>query len=412
MTAKVPLLPAVSAVVLLSGAGLVGLSESSGYEVKVVLDSATSVVEGAPVQVNGFQAGSVEEIEVRDGKAQLTLSLDDDVAPLHDGAQVVVGWKAVLSERQVEVTDGAESSPEIPDGGMITGRMPTPTEIDDILNSLDRQTRKELQGLLGNLDLVLEDREADLDGTIREGGPALEELGQLLLALGTDGPAIKHLAARLDEMLGVMAARDGEFDDVVSSMSVLVDRVARNREDLRSALTALPPTLNQADRTLGMVPETVDEVEPLLSDLEPATASLTPVARDLAPLLRDLRPFAADLRPALSGLSRLLGVTPQFLETLGSTVPGLTAAASDLKEPVEYLRPYSPEIAGFVSTWNSAFSNYDSNGNFARIFTEVGPTSLNENPGIVPPGVTNDPYPAPGEVVGQPWTDAYGGEME
>lgn len=383
-----------------------------GYQVQVTLESATNVVEGSPVQVNGFDAGTVEDIEVVDGAARLTLDLDDDIAPLHDGAQILVGWKATLSERLVEVTDGPSGNAEIPDGGLVPGTMPAPTEIDDVLNSLDAKTRAHLQSLLGNLGEVLDGREADFASTIRTGGPALRELGQLLKALGTDGPAIRHLATRLDDLLGIVAERDTEVQSVVDALSGLTDRVASERQQLRGTLKALPDTLRQADTTLSHVPDAVDDVAPLLEDLEPATAKLGPVAEDLAPLLRDLRPLAADLRPTLGGLDRLLDVTPGLLDTVRGVTPRAVSVLGDARDPLAFLRPYTPEMAGFFTTWASAFSNYDSNSNFARIHGQAGPTSLNENPGVVPPGITYDPYPQPGEIVGQGWTDAHGSELE
>ncbi|KRC54228.1 mammalian cell entry protein [Nocardioides sp. Root79] len=383
-----------------------------GYQVQVTLESATNVVEGSPVQVNGFDAGRVEKIEVVDGAARLTLSLDDDIAPLHSGAVVLVGWKATLSERLVEVTDGSGKNAEIPDGGLLPGTMPAPTEIDDVLNSLDAKTRAHLQSLFGNLGEVLAGKEGDYAATIRTGGPALRELGQLLKALGTDGPAIKHLAQRLDDLLGIVAERDSEVQSVVSSLSGLTDRVAGQRTQLRATLKALPGTLRQADRTLSDVPGAVDDVVPLLQDLEPATAKLGPVAKDLAPLLQDLRPLSADLRPALGSLDSLLQVAPGLFDTVGAVTPQTRSVLGDVREPIAFLRPYTPEVAGFFSTWASAFSNYDSNSNFARIHGQAGLTSLNENPGVVPPGVTFDPYPSPGEIVGQGWTDANGSELE
>lgn len=398
--------------VTLAAAASLAMVGRDDYEIQVMLESATNVVEGSPVQVDGFDAGTVEDIEVVDGAARLTVSLDDDIAPLHDGAVVLVGWKATLSERLVEVSDGPADNPEIPDGGMLAGKMPAPTEIDDVLNSLDAETRSNLQSLLRNTQQTLDGKEADFNGTLTTGGPALRELGQLLKALGTDGPAIKHLAARLAKLLGIIAERDTEVQSVVSSLSGLTERVATNRQELRDALTALPATLDQADRTLGKVPATVEEVAPLLEDLAPATAKLGPVAKDLAPLMRDLRPFAAELRPTLTSLDSLLGVTPGLLDTIDATAPPAASILSELENPVSFLRPYTPEAAGFFSTWASAFSNYDSNSNFARIDAQAGSTSFNENPGVVPPGVTYDPYPDPGEVVGQAWTDANGSELE
>ncbi|MEN8674048.1 MlaD family protein [Nocardioides sp.] len=404
-------LPAVLAgLLVIAAVGFLGF-RSDGYQVQVGLASATNVVEGGPVLVNGFESGTVDKLEVVDGMAVVTMTLDDEVAPLHSGAEVVVDWKATLSERQLEITDGATSNAEIPEGGMIPGEMPKPTEIDDILNALDEPTRKDLQSLLAKLAPTLQGNEQDLRATITTGGPTLEALGQVLRALGTDGPAIKNLVSRLDEMLTIVAERDDEVTSIVDRLHQMSQDVSSRRESLRATLTKLPGTLEQAERTLGLVPSVADEAVPLLNSLEPVTAKLKPVAANLRPVLADLRPLVADLRPMLDSTRELLTITPGLLDTGSSLLPEAREAVDGAREPVAFLRPYTPEVLGFFSTWASAFSNYDSNGNFARIFGQAGPTSVNENPGVVPPGVTYDPYPEPGAVVGQAWTDAYGSGM-
>lgn len=400
---------ALAGLVIVAGAGLVLDRASGGYTVQVSMASATNVVPGGPVLVDGFESGRVSDIEVVDGRAVVTMELDEEIAPLHDGAEVVVDWKAALSERQIQITDGGDA--EIPDGGMITGASQQAIEIDDVLAALDAPTRAGLQSLIKRLEPTLKGNEKDLRETVASGGPAIEALGQVLQALGTDGPAIRSLVTRLDSMLTVVAERDQEVSEIVEQLGDLTRDVATRRSAVRETLTRLPATLDQADETLRLVPSVVDEAVPLLESLEPATAKLGPVAANLRPVLQDLRPLTADLRPMLAFSEELLALTPGLLDQTDRALPGTDQAIQSLVDPVAFLRPYTPEIAGFFSTWGSSFANYDYNGNFARIHGQEGPTSVNENPGVLPPGVTYEPYPQPGQVVGQSWTDAYGSEM-
>lgn len=393
--------------------GAIGLFSGGGdYKAKVVLDSATNVVKGGPILVNGFKAGKVDDIKVENGKAVISFSLDKDFAPLHDGATVEVAWKAVLSERQLDVTDGPKKNTVIPDGGMIPGTMPKPTELDDVLNALDPPTRAKLTGVIARLDATLSGNEKNANDTLKSAGPALLELGRVLDALGTDGPAIQNLVQRTNNMLGVVATRDQNVQQIVRELSALTGKLAAQKQALSATLERLPATVDQATATLKQVPSTVDQAEPLLRDLAPATKALGPVAKSLSPVLRDLRPTAANLRPALTQLQALLGVTPGLLDDAHGLLPLLENTLSQSAEPIAFMRPYTPEMMGLISTWGSSFSNYDSNGNYARIHFEESPTSINElPPGAVPSGVTYDPYPAPGEIVNQPWTDAEGSTL-
>jgi phospholipid/cholesterol/gamma-HCH transport system substrate-binding protein len=382
-----------------------------GYAVEVLMPSATNVVAGGPVLMNGFKAGSVTSLKVEDGKALVGLKLDGDFVPLHQGATVVVSWKAALSERNVEVVDGPKDKPEIPDGGRITGPMPKAMEVDDILAALDAPTRQRLQGVVAKLATTLDGHEQDLQGTLGSAGPTVEALGQILRALGTDGPAMRNLVRRLDEMLATLAERDQQVERITGSFARLTTQVSARRQQVSSSLEALPGTLRQARKTLDLVPSVVAETVPLLRDLQPATARLRPVARSLRPLLADLAPLTADLQPTLVAAQQLLGLTPGLLDSTHATLPGVAAAITAAQAPVRFLRPYTPEAVGFLSTWASAFSNYGSDGNFARIIPQAGLSTPTVNPGVLPPGVTYDPYPVPGAVVGQAWTDAFGSDV-
>lgn len=401
----------VAATALIGGIALTAAAADDAYETSVVLDSASNLVEDGPVLVNGFEAGQVRSIKVENGKAVVRLSLDDDFAPLHEGARVVMSWKATLSERQLQITDGPEKNAKVPDGGMIPGEQPSPVELDDILAALDEPTRKHVSSLLKNLNQTLEGHEDDAAATVKAAGPALEALGRIAQEVGADEPAIRNLVTRLNQIMAILAQRDDKLRRTVDSLSDLTTEVAGRRNELRDTLNELPPTLQALRGTMHEVDEVSDDAVPLLEDLEPATAKLGPLARDLKPVMQDLRPLAADLRPALASASELLTYTPGLLDRTDDLVPDAEKALTKSATAVDYMRPYTPEMTGYLSTWASAFANWDANGNFARIIGVDGATGVNANPGVVPPGVTNDPYPAPGGIVGQPWTDAYGSEM-
>jgi phospholipid/cholesterol/gamma-HCH transport system substrate-binding protein len=399
------------ALVVVAAAWLVvALVGGSSYSVKVVLGSATNLVVGGTVEVKGFKAGTITGLGVESGKAVVTLELDDGYAPLHDGAAVTVGWKALLGERIIDISDGPKSNGVIPDGGMITGKQSEPVELDKVLNTLDPATRKHLSAAVKSLSATLGSprKTSDLQATITSAGPALQALGQVLRALGADGPAIHNLVSRVDRMVGTVSAHDGAIRDVVDELTTLANATADQRASVTATLKQLPATLEVASTTLAEIPGVVDRADPLLKDLAPATAKLPSVARNLRPVLLNLQPVAAQLRPTLAAAAELLKFTPGLLDTAHTTVPGIDATLSYLEPVLSFLRPYTPELQGFLSNWASAFAGYNANGHFARFLAQAGPTSVDVNPGIMPPGVTNDPYPLPGANVGQPWSDAFG----
>src|SRR5215208_7652697 len=74
----------VVAVLLFAGGG-------GGYTVKARFQNASQLVKGNLVQVSGQAVGKVENIDLTpDGQAEITMSIDDDHAPLRRGTRAIV----------------------------------------------------------------------------------------------------------------------------------------------------------------------------------------------------------------------------------------------------------------------------------------------------------------------------------
>jgi phospholipid/cholesterol/gamma-HCH transport system substrate-binding protein len=381
------------------------------YTIDVVMPAATNLVKGSEVEIDGATAGKVSDFDVRDGKAIVTVSLKDDYAPLNDGTTARVSYKALLGERILELMPGDESAPELESGSLVEGTVDR-VELDQVLAALDAPTRERLKSLVDRLSTTFDGREADVNETLRTLGPAAKALGQVLDAIGSDGPAIRNLITRLATLTTTLSERDTELGTTVEDLSAAVGTIAGNRAQLEEALTDLPETLEVAESALADVPGTVDEASPLLEALRPGLEKLPGVSAHLRPVLRDLRPTIGELRPALASLRDLLGYTPALLDGAGVLLPQADQVLNDLGPAITYLRPYTPELAGWLANWGSAAANYDSNGHYLRAFVQEGSTSLVNNPGVLPPGITRHLERVPGESEGQPWTDANGSEPQ
>lgn len=400
----------VSVVVALLAAGYVYLAGGNAYQLKLVFPNAANVGSGSPIQIDGFDAGEITELQANDGKAVVTVEIDDAKAPLHAGTRALVEWRAALGERIIRVVPGPRTNPELANGEMIQAKS-TQVEVDQVLAALDKPTRQRLNGLIEQLNGTLRGREGDVRDTVRSAGPAVRALGQVLDAVGRDGPAIRGLVTRLREMSGPLAQRQGELREVVDDLTRFTGPLAQQQEQLKHALRGLPATLDTAKKTLDMVPAASDAAQPLLNDLRPATAKLPSVSKNLSPMLTDLRPTVAQLRPALMSAQTLLRHTPELLDSSHAVLPDVTKALTNLTPAISFLRPYTPEAVGWAANWGSSFANYDTHGHYFHGLTQAGPTALNDNPGIRPPFTRQVEKPAPGANEGQPWTDANGSGM-
>ncbi|MEJ2889867.1 MlaD family protein [Actinomycetospora aeridis] len=399
-------------VTLIAAAGVAtaATAVAAPYTLQVVMPSALGLTEGTPVEVDGQQAGEIAELAARGDRAIATVEITDDehvALPLHAGTVVRVESRSVLGERYLQVEPGPADAAELPDGALIPAGAAQVT-LEDVLGALDPPTRARLASTVQQLDGTLRGRERDVNETLRTAGPTVEALGSVLDAVGRDGPAIRELITDAQQVTGVLAERRAAVEGTVRDLGTLTDAVAARQQQLTDGLAELPGALDAARGALDRVPAATDAAVPVLDDLRPAAARLPGVASNLRPVLTDLRSTAAQLRSTLEAADVLLADTPGLLDRTHHTVPQLTEAVRQASPAVAFLRPYSPEIAGFLGNWGNFFSSYDANGHVARALFTAGQTSLNNQPPAPPFGGVVDRSPAPGTSGGEPWTDANG----
>jgi phospholipid/cholesterol/gamma-HCH transport system substrate-binding protein len=397
---------AAAVAVLAGGFSLVG---DDSYEVSLVIPSAAQISKRTPVWVDGHHAGQVTDLAVKDGKAVVTVSMDDDFAPLHDGTTSRVEWVSAVGERVLTVYPGAKGNTQIPEGAFVETKS-RQVEVDQVLATLDAPTRKRLTSLIGELNKTVGGHEEDLKATIQGAAGTVGALGEVLRAVGEDGPAIRSLVKQLSQLTGLASSRREDIASTVRDLDALSAAVAQQQTSLSETLERLPAVLQTARGTLGKVPAASEETVGLLEDLRPATALLPSVGKNLAPTLVDLRPTVAELRPLLGAADQLLQQTPGLLDSTHQVLPTLTDFVSDLGPALAFLRPYTPEAVGGLHNWGQAFAPYDGAGHTWAGLLAPGTNALNES--LVPlPTSRQNPAPPPGQPAGQPWTDATGSEI-
>lgn len=369
---------------------------SNPYEVRFQMTSFSSGYKSAQVTIGGNVVGSITDLRVVNGQAMVTASIDSAYAPLHAGTQARLAWRNAIGARTLDITPGSEKNPVLP-SGMVIHTAAEPVQLDDVLASLDAPTRANLQAVVANLQKTLGGNEGNLNRTAATAGPLISALGDVLSGIGQDGPAIKTLVTELTALTTRLNTRDANTAQTLLKLRTLVSAAAGQQQQIRAALDALPGTVASGTSFFSKVPATVDKAVPLLADLTPTLHQLPQIAAKLNPVLTDLRPTVSALRPTLASARQLLGVTPGLLDSGSATLPGVTTSLGRLEPAVSFLRPYTPEVIGFLTNWTSLFSAKNSAGHFGRALVPVSSTSFNSNPtGILPPGISQWLDPGPG----------------
>lgn len=361
------------------------------HHVRVAFPAATQLVKGLDVQLAGTDAGKVTDIRYRDGKAVVELGIDDDAWPLPAGTTAAIRYGATIATgaRRIDLTLGRAGGGTVPDGGILH---PTPgeplVEFDEVFNTFDPATRAHMQRMLARTATALAGHEPALNAGLRRTPQALVATGGLLDDLGHDEQAIDGLLVNGHRATRILAAQRQNITDLVDVGGATFDAFARRSAQIRASLDEFP--------------QAMDDVRGALQRLGRSSTGLHALVRDLAPGAARLVPLARRARTALAELARTAPVGTAAIRTTVRAAPGITAllregrpfsgrlapVLSRLTPMLACIRPYAPEIAGFMSTWASYAKNHDATSHYARVHVTASATSNH----LTPPDMTTADY--------------------
>ena len=130
-----------------------------GFRVDAVFESANSLRLNSPVRIAGVEVGKVKAVEPKEGtdQALVTLEIKDSGLPIHEDATAKIRPRIFLEGNFfVDLQPGTPSSPDARDGDTIkVTRTATPVQLDQVLTSLQSDTRQDLRDLLDGLGKAL-----------------------------------------------------------------------------------------------------------------------------------------------------------------------------------------------------------------------------------------------------------------
>ena len=166
-------------------------------EVEAELSSAQAVTpgQGQTVNVAGVEVGEISAVRLEDGKAIVTLKLEEDSVPVYNDASVLLRPKTGLKDMVAELTPGTRGggrrsrrAQRIPIGQTLPD-----VNLDEILASLDGDTRTYLQLLLSDGGQALGGNGRALANTIRRFEPTARDTRKIAEQLATRRANIKRV---------------------------------------------------------------------------------------------------------------------------------------------------------------------------------------------------------------------------
>jgi phospholipid/cholesterol/gamma-HCH transport system substrate-binding protein len=358
-------------------------------EVEAELSSAQAVTpgQGQTVNVAGVEVGEISRVRLEDGKAIVTLKLKEDSVPVYKDASVLLRPKTGLKDMVAELTPGTPAAGPLDDGERIPiGQTLPDVNLDEILASLDGDTRTYLQLLLSDGGKALGDNGRQLANTIRRFEPTARDTRAIAGQLAKRRRNIRRVIHNFSLVVDELGSKDDQLAEFVDSSNAVFSALADQDANLRATLQELPSTLTATQSALGKTKTLADELGPTLQALRPGARALgpalvqtrpflretTPVIKDeIRPFVRASRPAVKQLKPALHDLSALqpdllttFKIVNQLLNTLAYNPPG------DKDEGFLFWASWVNHLGPAI------FSNQDAQGPIRRGLVVIGCQSL------------------------------------
>jgi phospholipid/cholesterol/gamma-HCH transport system substrate-binding protein len=290
------------------------------YEVNAEMTTAQAVTpgQGQTVNIAGVQVGEINSVKLVDGKAIVGLDIERKYAPVYKDASVLLRPKTGLKDMVAELTPGHASAGKLPEGGTIPISQTLPdVNLDEVLASLDADTRDYLRLLLSDGGEALKGNGQQLGQTIRRIEPTARYSREVNVALARRRANIARVVHNFSLLTDQLGRRDTQLADFVVNSNAVFAALAHQDQNLKQTLRQLPSTLDVTQTNLAKVQRMAEALGPTLQDLRPG-------ARALGPSLRQVRPFVTKTTPVIKNQLR------PFTRAALPTVKQLRPALNDL----------------------------------------------------------------------------------
>jgi phospholipid/cholesterol/gamma-HCH transport system substrate-binding protein len=352
----------------------------TGYRVTAYFPEAVQLAEESDVRIGGVSVGKVKSTELAPVGKQIDgqdttaaeIEIEPRFAPLNSDARAILRQKTLLGETYVELTSGTRPSDAsepvalgaatnnapaevvgvepIPEGGELAlSQVRTQTQIDEIFNALDEETRASFQRWQQSAAVAIQNRGLDLNDSLGNLGPFLSDASDLLAILRRQKQQLKGVVRDTGEVFAALTERDRALAGVITNTNDTFDALAAEEQALRESFQIFP-TFERETRT------TLERLDEFQADTLPLVRDLQPVADDISPTLRSVRMLSPSLASLFDDLDDLVRVSRRGLPDLARTVEELTPLLdamdpflANLNPVVDYLEFYKTHVTDFLS---------------------------------------------------------------
>jgi phospholipid/cholesterol/gamma-HCH transport system substrate-binding protein len=287
----------------------------------------------------------------------------------------------------------------------------TAVDLDQLFNTLDPPTRKDLQRVLRESAAQHDGRGDQMNAGLLYLNPSLYASSRLFRELNRDSELLERFVVSSSQLVTDLADRREDLAGLVDELATTTTAIGSEQAALAESVERLPPFMRRANTTFLNLRAALDDLDPLVEDSKP-------VAKKLRPFLAELRPLARDARPTLRDLSAILeapGKSNDLVDLTNAQLPLRDVAVRDTQESgqtrpgafpnaaealkgttpeLAYLRPYTVDLLGWFDDFSHS-GTYDALGAASRVGIHASAFALLDGQlAPVPPELRDEAFSA------------------
>jgi phospholipid/cholesterol/gamma-HCH transport system substrate-binding protein len=303
------------------------------FEIHAVFRTANNVKPNSPVRIAGVNVGkvtSVQHIASDHNAAEVTMRIDKQGLPIHKDATLQVRPRIFLEGNFfVDLHPGSPSAPTLGDGDTIpVNQTAAPVQIDQILGTLQTDTRKSLKGVLKGLSTGLAGQGgAGFNRSIPYWKDAYER-GAIAsdASLGILQHDLSGYIANAGATAAALDRNDVQLKSLITDFNTTAAALGARDNDLSNAIAELPRTLRAGRPALTALNAAFPPLRRFIRDFRPAVRSSGPALDASVPFAQqlrlavqpsELRGLVHDLVPTVPALTRLQKATLPLYQQVG-----------------------------------------------------------------------------------------------
>lgn len=303
--------------------------------------------QGQAVTISGIRVGDVAAVKLDRGAAVVRLRMNPKYAHVYPDASFLLRPKTGLKDMVVEIDPGTRAAgPALKDGATVSSALTAPdVNLDEVLASLDSDTRTELANLVSQAGVALGGKGGRaLARDLRRFTPLSYHSAEATRLVARRSGQLKRLVHNLGLIADELGGHDEQLARFVRANADVFRRFANQNRNLGQALDGFPGALKASDEALRKadhfaktlkvgaprllpgaraLPSALREFRPFLEQTTPVLRDqLRPFSREAQPTVQALAPAARDLAAAAPNVDRVLRVFNALTDTLAFDPPG------------------------------------------------------------------------------------------